>query len=142
MICWSGLGLLLLAAPAEAHPQAAPAPARLSDKARQLLRKRMRGHGDAMSSLVGDVLLLLYDQAAGDAQRIADRARAIERSDDNLQELQLLLDLQEQLRQRALTVVDAGRARDGAALGTAFGALTQTCVHCHAAYLEPPSSRP
>lgn len=133
-----GLVLALTGAVATAAPPELAPPPQLPEPARQLVRKRMASHGEAMSHLLWDVLFLLYDRAAVDAQAIADRAQPLDRHDPQLEGLTHVFDLQERLRYRALGVADAARAHDGALLGTAFGELNETCVHCHVAYLNVP----
>lgn len=138
----AALSLTLLTA-TEARSQSgglAPSTA-LSPATREIVRKRMATHADSMSRLIWDVMFLLYDAAAKEASTIAEMSRPLDRNDPRLQDLIHVFDMQERLRYRALGVVDAARAHDGAALGTAFGQLSETCVQCHVAYLNAPRAK-
>lgn len=121
------------------------APSYLSPIARQLLKRRMARHGHDMLTLVQSVLLL--DHAT--TQRLASEfaaeprlTRPIAGGEDDLNAAlpERFFVLQDELRSRALSLAEAAKKTDDAALASRLGELTQTCVSCHSTYLEPPPS--
>lgn len=114
--------------------------------ARRLLRTRMARHGDDMVRLMLAVTLLQRDQVRSLATDIANEPRLTRPiaggADDLNAALPMqLFNLQDELRQRAkdLAAAAGSRASDQA-LAASFGKMTETCVACHSAYLNPPSA--
>ncbi len=130
---------LLGAKPADA-PKLKP-PAYLPAAARELLVDRMKDHRADMSALTFAVVLLDKANAERLARAIAQSPR-IARPTDAPDELNSLLpprffELQDQLRRRAEDLATAAKSGDDAAMAKAYGALSETCVACHATYLNP-----
>ena len=129
------------------HPQALlnqqlPDPGYLPDELRPVLRNRMKRHGDDMVQLVLAVTLLKRDLVKASADRIASEprfARPIVGSNDALNNAlpERFFTLQAEVAERARALSVAAARRDDHALASAFGRLTETCVACHSAFLEP-----
>lgn len=112
--------------------------------ARQVLRNRMQRHGNDMMELVMAVTLLQRDRAKALANDIANEPRLTRpiaggEGDLNAALPNELFVLQDELRSRAKAVADATNKPSDAALATALGRVTETCVACHSAYLTPPA---
>lgn len=126
---------------ARASAVAKPGPANgLSPMARVLLQGRMRRHVDDMAYLTRAVVLLQYPRIEEAVALVADEpslARPLGR-DDALNEAlpQRFFTLEETLHREATALREAARAKDDAAIGERFGKLAQTCVQCHAEFLE------
>ncbi|MBX7117234.1 MAG: hypothetical protein K1X64_23150 [Myxococcaceae bacterium] len=108
------------------HAPRLPEPDYLLPLARKVLHERMERHGRDMPQLLLSVVLLQRDVAASTAARIANEPRVSRPppADDfalNRALPERFFVLQEDLRQRAKAVAE----------------LTQTCVACHSAYLNP-----
>lgn len=122
-------------------------PDHLPMAARVLLSERMEHHGQAMSDIFWAVLFLDYPLADELAHEIATEprlARPLQRDATELNSLlpETFFDLQDALSREAERLSAAAKARDPDATSEAFGALTRTCVRCHATYQEPrPSLR-
>lgn len=119
-----------------------PAPDYLNELARQLLRKRMARHGHDMTLLVQGVILLQRDVVTELAGSIASEPRITRPIAGGADDLNAALPerffvLQDQLRERARALSEVAKQKDDAALAARLGELTQTCVGCHSAYLEP-----
>jgi|CXWL01.1.fsa_nt_gi hypothetical protein len=117
-------------------------PTYLPTLARAMLRKRMERHGHDMPRLMLSVVLLQRDVAKELSQTIASEPRFVRPRPGDGADLNHALPerffvLQEELRQRAKAVSEAAGKADDKALGEAFGQMTQTCVACHSAYLNP-----
>jgi len=115
-------------------------------EAREMLAARMRRHGEEMMFLVVSVLILSYDSAESMAQEIADEPKIGRPVDGETNTINALLpprffEFQDELRDRADIVADAAHAKDHMRLVRAYGQLSETCVGCHATYMEaePPS---
>lgn len=143
------LVLLSGSAPA-AEPKKAPAPAKkglvapayLGPMARQLLKRRMARHGRDMMALVQAVLFLdreTTQRLAGELAAEPRLTRPIVGGEDDLNASlpERFFVLQDELRSRALGLAESAKGQDDAALAARLGELTQTCVACHSAYLEP-----
>lgn len=110
--------------------------------ARQLLRSRMQRHGDEMVELVMAVTLLQRERAKALADDLAAEPRLTRpiaggAGDLNTALPEQLFVWQDELRVRAKALADATRKPSDAALATAYGRLTETCVSCHSAFLHP-----
>lgn len=118
-------------------------PEYLSDLARQLLRRRMERHGKDMTNLMTGVVLLKREVVETLSQSIASEPRITRPLPDSRDELNTALPetfflLQDELRERAKALAGAARSKDDKQLGEAFARLTQTCIACHSAFLNPP----
>lgn len=118
-------------------------PSYLSPIVRQLLKQRMARHGVDMLALVQSVLFLDHQTTQRLAGEIAAEPRLTRPIADGLADVNAALPerffvLQDELKSRAIDLADASRSSDHAQLAARLGELTQTCVSCHAAYLEPP----
>lgn len=118
-------------------------PEYLSDLARQILRRRMERHGKDMTHLMTGVVLLKREVVETLSQSIASEPRITRPLPDSRDELNAALPekffvLQDELRERAKTLAEASRSKDDKQLGEAFSRLTQTCIACHSAFLNPP----
>lgn len=118
-------------------------PSYLSLIARQLLKQRMARHGADMLALVQAVLFLDHQTTQRLAAEIAAEPRLTRPIAGGLDDVNAALPerffiLQDELKSRAIDLAGASRSSDPAQLAARLGELTQTCVSCHAAYLEPP----
>lgn len=114
----------------------------LSPLARQLLKKKMQRHGADMTALSTSVILLHRDRARLLATDIANEprlARPIAGGEDDLNTAlpERFFVLQDEARVRAKAVAEAAGRNDNKELAATFGRLTQTCVECHSAFLNP-----
>lgn len=152
------LALIVLATPVLAADQAGKAPAGkkaaapktglgtpsyLSQIARQLLTQRMLRHGRDTLNLVQSVLFLDRETTQRLAAEIAAEPRLTRpiaggADDVNAALPERFFVLQDELKSRALDLAEAARSPDNEKLAKRLGELTQTCVSCHSAYLEPP----
>lgn len=120
--------------------------AELPAGARMILLERMGNHRQDMTRLHAAVLFLEHDAAKVLAGQIAAEPRLAQPMRGASAELNSLVpprffELQDELRQRAQAVARAAAAGDDAQIAKAYGALTETCVRCHAAFLnEVPGS--
>ncbi|WP_373047716.1 cytochrome c [Vulgatibacter sp.] len=138
--------LLLGAAPQVPEKQQHDAPrmrqpAHLPAGARMLLLERMGNHRVDMTRLNFAVLFLEHETAERLARRIAAEPRLAEPVGDGGAELNSLVpprffELQDELKERALQLADAAARGNDGAIAKAYGSLTETCVRCHAAYLD------
>lgn len=140
-------GALLGATPAEPGPEPRkprtelPTPAHLPAGARMLLLERMGNHRVDMSRLSQAVLFLDHEEAGALARRIAEEPRLAEPGDaDELNSLipPRFFELQDELRERAEALAAAARKGDDAAIAKAYGRLNETCVRCHAVWMQEP----
>ena len=115
---------------------------KLSPAARQVVHERMRDHGTIMGALVWDVILLDYARAERSATALGKGARPLDRNAPELEHHVYFFTLQDELYKGSLALADAARARDGKAFATAFKGISETCVHCHAVYMDPAASEP
>ncbi len=104
------------------------------------LSARMGRHGEVMSFLLQDVVLLQYESAEELAETLAEEPQLGRPHPSDHTSLNALLPpsffvYQDRLKERAQALAEAARTRDDGRLGRAFGALTETCVGCHSAYL-------
>ncbi|MBI2374396.1 MAG: cytochrome c [Deltaproteobacteria bacterium] len=103
------------------------------------LSDEMKGHGDAMTDLVWAVLYLEHDQVGRVAAEIAEpglgRARA---EDDPLRTAfpETYFELERELLARSRELADTAATKDAAAIALAYGRVAETCVRCHAVYLD------
>ena len=118
------------------------APDYLPELARSVLRERMQRHGDQMMRLLLAVTFLQHEVAAATAKDIAGEPRLVRPLPGGADDLNRLLPerffvLQDQLRKEASDLEAAAKARNDAKMAAAFGRVSQTCVACHSAYLNP-----
>ncbi len=118
------------------------APGYLSPLARGLLKRRMARHGQDTLALTQAVLLLDRETTQRLAAGIADEPRLTRPIAGGADDLNTALPerffvLQDELRSRAKALLEVSRGNDDESLAARFGELTQTCVSCHSAYLEP-----
>jgi hypothetical protein len=134
--------------PPAAAPAAlsAPRPSRLAPgalpaEAKLLLRERMHRHAEDAADLNWAVLVLDYESVAAVARRIADEPR-IGRppptaSPDALLNARLpdvFYLVQDELETRARALSEVAERQSPNAMAAAYGALTESCVRCHAVY--------
>jgi hypothetical protein len=110
---------------------------------RETLSASMGRHGEELTFLLANVILLQYDDAAELAQLLADEPKLGRAAAGDLESLNALLPesffvFQNQLSERAKALAAAARAKDDSAFVKAFGAVAETCVGCHASYLHDP----
>jgi hypothetical protein len=108
---------------------------------RETLSASMERHGEELSFLLVSVVLLDYADAERLAQLIADEPKLGRPHPDEKETLNALLPSsffvhQDRLTDRATALALAAREKNDATLGTAFGALAETCVGCHSTYLH------
>lgn len=118
-------------------------PSYLSPLARQLLKQRMKRHGQDMLSLVQAVLFLDHQSTQRLASEVAKEPRLTRpiaggADDVNAALPERFFVLQDELRSRALDLQQAAQGPDNAQLAVRLGEMTQTCVNCHSTYLQPP----
>lgn len=119
-----------------------PSPEYLPPEARLLLSDRMQRHGFDMTNLMWAMLFLENDVVAEIADGIAAGPWLVEPEPGEDDQLNALLprrffELQGHLLDQAKALAAAARAKpaNAQAVGRAFGALSETCVTCHATYL-------
>jgi len=122
-------------------PAKLPEPEWLPEAAREMLATRMQRHGEELMLLLVTVLTLGHEDSAHLAREVAAEPRIGRPSPGEKDTLNALLparffELQDELRERALSVADAADAKDSGRVVRAFGKLTETCVSCHAVYLD------
>lgn len=108
---------------------------------RETLTSSMDRHGEELVFLLSSVVLLHYDDAEELAQMIADEPKLGRPVPGDEKSLNALLPsgffvYQDALTERAKELAAAARAKEDARLVKAFGALSETCVGCHSAYLN------
>lgn len=134
------LSAVVLAADTEPEAEA------LSPVVRHFLHRRMERHGDDMTKLVRAVVLFDRRSARSLATDIANEPRLARPLSGDDAELNAQLPsrffaLQDELRQRAKTLVSATTSSDPTVLNAAFGRLTETCITCHTAF-RPTAAAP
>ena len=102
----------------------------------------MQRHGDDMLQLVMAVTLLQHERARRIATEISTEPRLVKPiaggEDDVNAGLPLqLFTLQDELRLKAKSVAAAAEKADDKELAKSLGRLTETCVACHSAFLNP-----
>lgn len=146
------VGLAVLPAGAEerqAGPTGKAKPAQHEDRqqddrlpagARMLLLERMGNHRMDMERLTQAVLLLEHDAVVALAERLAGEPRLgrQEKGEDALNSMvpPAFFELQDELRERARTLARAARSGDDERIARAYGKVAETCVRCHATYLN------
>jgi hypothetical protein len=110
---------------------------------RETLSASMNRHGEELTFLLANVILLQYGDAAELAQILADEPGLGRAAPGDLKSLNALLPeaffgYQAELRERAKTLAVAARAKDDTAFVKAFSAVAETCVGCHSSYLHDP----
>lgn len=117
-------------------------PSYLSPIARQLLKQRMQRHGGDMLALLQSVLFLDHETTQRLAAEIAAEPRLTRpiaggADDVNAALPERFFVLQDELKSRAVDLAQAARGSDDEQLAARLGEVTQTCVGCHSAYLQP-----
>jgi len=131
---------LLVPAISIAEEKHLPTPT-LSLTARALLHSKMVNHSKQMMELVRAVVLLDFAESAELGKSIATEQRFARPLSNDATELNSALparffDLQDQLRVRGQRLETAARGRDANGVAKSFGAVAETCVSCHSAYLS------
>lgn len=139
-------GGIAAAAPGKKTATGEPAPTAATGRplpaaARELLRAKMRNHSVDANLLLRSVLLLDRAEAARLADGIAAEtslARPLAGDGDQLNSLvpARFFDLQDRSRQETRALAGAARSGDDAQLGRAFARVVESCVACHAEFLE------
>jgi hypothetical protein len=116
-------------------------PTWLPPEGREMLAARMHRHAQDMMFLVASVVLLNHDVAAELSDGIADEPRLGRPAAGEQDTLNALLparffELEDELRERSRAVAVAAKSKDDARLAKAYGQLVETCVSCHAVYLQ------
>lgn len=116
-------------------------PSYLSPIARQLLKQRMQRHGGDMLALLQSVLFLDHETTQRLAAEIAAEPRLTRPIAGGADDINAALPerffvLQDELKSRAVDLAQAARGPDEQ-LAARLGEVTQTCVGCHSAYLQP-----
>jgi len=122
-------------APPERLSPAAPVP----EPARENLKVRMAYHASDMNALVGNIMVLRYEQIRIGADRIAsdatltgpltsDATRPNSTSPDKFSLYQ------DSLRLEAKALARAADHQSAFEVADSYGRLSQTCVRCHALY--------
>jgi hypothetical protein len=117
-------------------------PENIAAATRAELRGRMNRHGNVMSSLVKAVVLIDRPTVTTMARRIADEELLARAEASGVDPWRPLLPKAFFIEQDALRVAARELAQASAqgepdeAMAERFGALTRTCVRCHAAYLH------
>ena len=131
--------------PVQRPPATLAAPSSLPETARVLISQRMENHGFEMSNLVWATLMFDRSSASRITQSILAEprlARPLQRDSSELNSAlpAAFFDLQDRWVEAArnLERVASDSASTPGQLGDAFGALTRTCVNCHAVYLDGP----
>jgi hypothetical protein len=113
---------------------------------RETLAASMDRHGEELVYLLSSVVLLHYEEAEELAQMIANEPKLGRPAPGDAASLNAMLPTgfftyQDALSERAKELADAARARQDVRLVKAFGALSETCVGCHSAYLNDELSK-
>jgi hypothetical protein len=119
----------------------------LPEAARKALHSKMIAHGDDMESLLWATLMLDYDTASAISEWIQDRPK-LERPRQpggkpafaDLPESFFVL--QDQLDRVAYELSLAASNRDDAQMARLYGRMAETCIRCHALYLQLPPAGP
>lgn len=120
---------------------ALPEPSYLPQPARVLLHQRMARHREDLALLSASALALEFPElevAAGEIIGEPQLARPgpDERDTLNARLPSRFFDLQEELVARAKLLRTAARRRSGPEVASAYGQVAETCVACHAVYLD------
>jgi hypothetical protein len=134
------LGVCLFCSPVEARDPDKSKPADLSPSARTLLHSRMQRHAEDMATIHTNVLHLRYDATAEAAMRIAVEPRLARPSRDptllNANIPDEFYAEQDSLMAAARDLANAARKHADLDMAKAYGRLAETCVSCHARFLE------
>lgn len=125
----------------------APAHRDLNPLARDVLSPRMQQHGGDIQALALSVTLLQRDRTRELAQQIADEPRLAKLPGAGANELESTIPdtfftLQDEVRHKALALVEEAARGDDRAVARAFSDLHQACVSCHVSYLPKPKPAP
>lgn len=112
---------------------------------RGALAVRMGRHGEQLTYLLADVVLLDFESAEQLADEIRSEPPLSRPLPGDTESLNALLpaaffNYQDELKKQAARLGQAAKARDRAELVKAFGSVAETCVACHSAYLFDESS--
>jgi hypothetical protein len=119
-----------------------PESGRLSTTVRGILADRMRRHGQSLSELAVDVVVLDWKRVAALSSEIRQDASLARPVGQDATELNAQLPdrffvLQDQLKLSAAELEKAAAAKNVDAMARAWGDMSSACVRCHATYLEP-----
>lgn len=108
---------------------------------REMLAARMHRHAEDMMFLVASVILLNHDVAAQLSDGLASEPRLARPAAGERDTLNALLpdrffELDDELRERSRSVAVAAKLKDDTRLAQAYGQLVETCMSCHAVYLQ------
>jgi len=114
-------------------------PQRIPPAVGEIIRSKMRRHGEQMKTLVSRVVVLDYDGTARVAGEIFDEpalARPIAGDELNGLLPARFFDLQDAIRAQARVMVGAAAQRNSKAVADSFAALAKSCIGCHDAYVS------
>jgi hypothetical protein len=116
-------------------------PGWLPPEGREMIAARMQRHAEDMMFLMASVVLLNHEVAAQLSDGIANEPRLARPAAGERDTLNALLpggffELEDELRERSRAVAVAAKLKDNARLTKAYGQLVETCVSCHAVYLQ------
>jgi hypothetical protein len=132
------VGVALLLKPKPVAREELAVPGSIPPAALAVLRTKMANHGEQMTTLLHQVLLLDDDGIARAAGAIFDEpalARPIVGDELNALLPERFFDLQAAMVASARRLVAASARHDRPAVAEEFGALSKSCVSCHEAYL-------
>jgi hypothetical protein len=132
------VGAALLLRPRPVAREGLAPPGSIPPAALTVLKTKMANHGDQMTALLREVLLLDDDGIARAAGAILDEpalARPVAGDELNALLPERFFELQGAMGASARRLVAASARHDRDAVSDEFGALAKTCVGCHEAYL-------
>ncbi|MCC6807484.1 MAG: cytochrome c [Deltaproteobacteria bacterium] len=137
--------MLALGSVVQDGPKKLPLPGYISPQLRKVLDKRMEHHGRGAIGLSIAVVLLAHDDVAELALGLAEqpglaRPRLGEEGTLNATLPAQFFSFQDQLRERAKELAAAAKQKNNAKMHAALGRVTETCMTCHAVYLNGPGS--
>ncbi len=120
-------------------PDRLSAPESLPGAARLILHNRMASHAQDMGALMSAIMVLRYQEIEARAHAIEADANLARPLSGDATELNSLLpekffEHQDALRRQAGLLAAAAQRKDAVSVANNYGALSQTCVHCHATY--------
>lgn len=107
----------------------------MTQKARNALRPQMAGHANNMEELMWAVIMNEPAQTRVLAQGLAHAEVLTQKEHPRLQPR--FSELQAALADRALDLSAQAAARDPEGTARAYGRVVETCVACHAKYMDP-----
>jgi hypothetical protein len=118
-----------------------PEPEFFPPLAREILHRRMNRHGEDMLALVSSILMLNHQVSETLATEIVrepllGRPTPADPDTLNVQLPARFFGLQDELKDRARSVAQAAQGKHNQKLVQSLGRLIETCVSCHALYLD------